>query len=175
MKKQLTIREKVLMCILVVLLVICAYYYAFYTPVLQKIADYKNEMIFLEEQNMLLDTQVEKMNQMKTELDAIASGELGDVKEIPQYDNSYNVMNSLSRILENADEYVVNFVKIDEEETTVRRNINMRYSCSSYDAAKTILEQLYASEYRTLIKDVTYTESGDAYNMTLTFTYFEYK
>lgn len=175
MKKQLTIREKVLMCILVVLLVICAYYYAFYTPVLQKIADYKNEMIFLEEQNMLLDTQVEKMNQMKTELDAIASGELGDVKEIPQYDNSYNVMNSLSRILENADEYVVNFVEIDEEETTVRRNINMSYSCSSYDAAKTILEQIYASEYRTLIKDVTYTERGDTYNMTLTFTYFEYK
>ena len=171
MKKQLTVREKVLMCILAVLLVICAYYYAFYTPVLQKVATYKGEIEFLEEQNKILDAQVEKMNLMKAELEAIASGEMGEVNEIPAYDNSYNVMYSLADILKKADQYKVNFVEVEEEESIVRRNINMTYSCSSYEDTKDVFEQIYKSEYRTLIKDVNC--SGTS--VTLTFTYFEYK
>ena len=178
MKKQLTVREKVLMCILAVLLVICAYYYAFYTPVLQKVATYKGEIEFLEEQNKVLDAQVEKMNLMKAELEAITSGEMGEVNEIPAYDNSYNVLNSLSAILEKAVKYQVNFVEINQEENIVRRNINMTYYCSSYENAKSIFEQIHDSEYRTLIKDVNYnhSDSGELpYSVTLTFTYFEYK
>ena len=178
MKKQLTVREKVLMCILAVLLVICAYYYAFYTPVLQKVATYKGEIEFLEEQNKILDAQVEKMNLMKAELEAIASGEMGNVKEIPAYDNSYNVMYSLADILKKADQYKVNFVEVEEEESIVRRNINMTYSCRNYENVKSIFEQIHDSEYRTLIKDVSYqpSDTGELpYGVTLTFTYFEYK
>ena len=176
MKKQLTTREKVLMCILAVLLVICAYYYAFYMPVLQKVAEYKGEIEFLQEQNLILDAQVERMNLMKAELEAIASGEMGEVNEIPAYDNSYQVMYSLSDILKNTVEYKVNFVEVEEEETTVRRNINMTYICKSYADAKSILEQIHDSEYRTLIKDVSYHHEEDSiYRVTMTFTYFEYK
>ena len=175
MKKQLTVREKVLMCILVVLLVICGYYYAFYTPVLQKIADYKNEMIFLEEQNVLLDAQVEKMNQMKSELDAIAAGEMGDVKELPAFDNSQNVMSSLSFILKNAQQYSVSFASVEEEESTVRRHINLSYDCGSYEASKSILQQIYDSEYRSLIKDVHISMGEDSCHVTVELTYFEYK
>lgn len=175
MKKQLTTREKVLMCVLAVLLVICGYYYAFYTPVLQKIADYKNEMVYLEEQNLLLDAQVEKLNQMKSELDAIQSGEMGSVKELPAFDNSQNVMNSLSFILKNANQYSVSFSSVEEEDSTVRRNINLSYDCSSYETAKSILTQIYEGEYRSLIKDVHMSGGEDSYHVTVEITYFEYK
>lgn len=175
MKKQLTVREKVLMCILAVLLVICAYYYAFYTPVLQKIADFKNEMIFLEEQNLLLDAQVKRMDEMKQELDAITSGEMGNIKELPAYDNSQNVMNSLSFILKSASQYNVSFSSVEEEESTVRRNINLSYDCGSYEAAKSILEQIYESEYRSIIKDVHMSNGDASCHVTVEITYFEYK
>lgn len=175
MKKQLTVREKVLMCILAVLLVICAYYYAFYTPVLQKIADYKNEIVFLEEQNLILDAQVEKMNQMKSELDAIAAGEMGNVKELPAFDNSQNVMNSLSFILKNAEQYSVSFSSVEEEESTVRRHINLSYDCKNYESAKSILQRVYESEYRSLIQDVHMSFSEASCHVTVEITYFEYK
>ena len=175
MKKQLTVREKVLMCILAVLLIVCAYYYAFSTPVMQKVTEYEGEIQFLEEQNQILDAQVEKMNLMKAELEAIASGEMGTVNEIPAYDNSFYVMHSLSVILEKADTYQVNFVEEEHEEAIVRRNINMTYQCDTYEDAKAIFEQIHDSEYRTLIKDVSYRNSGESYSVTLTFTYFEYK
>ena len=171
MKKQLTVREKVLMCILAVLLIVCAYYYAFNTPIMQKVIEYEGEIQFLEEQNEILDAQVEKMNQMKAELEAIASAEMGTVNELPAYDNSYNVMYSLANILKDTYQYKVNFVEIEEEESIVRRNINMTYSCSSYEEAKAVFEKLYKSEYRTLIKDVSCSDTS----VTLTFTYFEYK
>ena len=175
MKKQLTIREKVLMCILVVLLVICAYYYAFYTPVLQKIANSKDEIAFLDEQNLVLDAQVEKMNQMQSELDAIASGEMGNVKELPAYDNSQNVMHSLSFILQSANQYSVSFSSVEEEENTVRRQVNLAYDCSSYEGAKSILNQIYESEYRSLIKDVHMSNVEEGCHVTVQITYFEYK
>lgn len=175
MKKQLTTREKILMGILAVLLVVCAYYYAFYTPVLQKIADCKDEMIFLEEQNLLLDIQVEKMNHMKSELDVIQSGEMGNVNALPAYDNSQNVMNSLSFILKSANQYNVSFSSVEEEESTVRRNINLSYACNNYEAAKSILTQIYESEYRSLIKDVHMSSGDDSYHVTVEITYFEYK
>lgn len=175
MKKQLTTREKVLMCVLAVLLVICAYYYAFYTPVLQKVAYYKDEIVYLEEQNITLDAQVNKMNQMKDELDKIQSGEMGSVKELPAFDNSQNVMNSLSFILKSANHYNVSFASVEEEDSTVRRNIHLSYDCSNYESAKSILTQIYESEYRSLIMDVHLSNGGDSYHVTVDITYFEYK
>ena len=175
MKKQLTTREKVLMCILAVLMVVCVYNLAFYNPTIQEIALLQNESVALDEQIALMDTQVAKMNQMKAELDAIAAGQMGDVKEIPAYDNSANVMNSLSAILKGADQYSVNFSSVEEEDSTVRRNINLSYSCKDYDVAKKILTQIYSGEYRCLLKDIHLSDSGDGYSVTVELTYFEYK
>jgi Tfp pilus assembly protein PilO len=175
MKKQLTIREKILMCILAVLLVVCAYYYAFYMPVLQKIIDNKAEIAFLDEQNMVLDAQVEKMNQMKGELEDITSNGTTGVKELPAYDNSQNVMHSLASILESANHYNVSFSSVEIEESTVRRHINLSYDCNDYATAKAILEQIYESEYRCLIKDVHLSGGEESYHVTAQITYFEYK
>lgn len=175
MKKQLTIREKVLMCILAVLMVICAYNLLFYNPTIQELAYLAEESDVLDEQITTVDIQVAKMNQMKAELEAIASGELGDDKEIPAYDNSANVMNSLSAILKNAKQYNVTFSSIEQEDSTVRRNIRLSYSTKDYKTAKKILTQIYEGEYRCLLKDVHLSSSDEAYNVTVDITYFEYK
>jgi len=175
MKKQLTTREKVLMGILAVLMVICAYNLLFYNPTIQELALLANESKALDEQIVLMDTQVAKMNQMKAELDAIAAGEMGAVNEIPAYDNSRNVMNSLSFILQSAETYKVNFSSVEQEDSTVRRNINLSYTCKDYKTAKKILMQIYAGEYRCLIKDVHLSNEGGNYFVTVEITYFEYK
>ena len=174
MKKQLTTREKVLMCVLAVLLVICAYYYAFYLPVMEKITAYKADIIFYDEQNALLDSQVSKMDQMVSEVEAIKSGKTGVINEIPAYDNSQNVMNSLSFILKSAKEYNVNFSSV-EEDSIVRRNINLSYDCNNYETAKSILVQIYESEYRSLIKDIHITDEEGNCHVIVEITYFEYK
>lgn len=174
MKKQLTNREKVLLCILAVLMVVCAYNLLFYNPTIQEISLLQSETVALDEQIATMDTQVAKMNQMKSELEAIGAGEMGDVKEIPAFDNSGNVMNSLSAILKSADQYSVNFSSVEQEDSTVRRNISLSYSCKDYDSAKSILTQIYGGEYRCLLKDIHLSNDGDGYAVTVEITYFEY-
>ena len=175
MKKQLTVREKILMLILVILMVVCAYYYAFYVPTTQQVVNLVNQTTSLDEQILLVDAQVARMNEMKAELDAIASGEMGDVKELPAYDNSGNVMHSLSAILESTLEYEVNFSSVEEEESTVRRHISLSYDCADYETAKSILTQIYECEYRSLIKDVSITATEGYYRVAVELTYYEYK
>lgn len=174
MKKQLTPREKVLLVILVVLMVICAYYYAFYVPTTQRVLNLASEMSRVEEQISLVDAQVAKMNEMKAELDAISSGEMGVVKELPAYDNSNNIMQSLSIILQSASQYTVDFSSVEEEESTVRRHITLSYDCEDYEAAKSILTKIYESEFRSLIKDVSISMGGGCH-VVVDLTYYEYK
>jgi len=174
MKKQLTTREKILMLVLVILMVVCAYYYAFYVPTTQQVASLVSQAATIDEQILLVDAQVARMNEMKAELDAIAAGEMGNVKELPAYDNSGNVMHSLSAILQNAMQYNVNFSSVEEEESTVRRHISLSYDCSSYETAKSILTQIYESDYRSLIKDVSITVN-EGYHVVVDLTYYEYK
>lgn len=174
MKKQLTTREKILMLVLVILMVVCAYYYAFYVPTTQQVANLVSQAATIDEQILLVDAQVARMNEMKAELDAIAAGEMGNVKELPAYDNSGNVMHSLSAILQNAMQYNVNFSSVEEEESTVRRHISLSYDCSSYETAKSILTQIYESDYRSLIKDVSITVN-EGYHVVVDLTYYEYK
>ena len=122
--------------------------------------------------------QVAKMKQMEGELDQILSGDQRGLKELPAFDNSYNVMNSLSDILERSVQYNISFAGVDTEDSTVRRNITLNYDCKSYDDAKTILRNIYEGEYRCIFTDlfITCNEKDDAqsYHVSVDITYFEY-
>lgn len=177
MKKQLTPREKVLMVILAVLMVVCVYYYAFQSPTTARILSLMTESAALDEQILMVNEKVARMNEMKTELDAIASGEMGVVKELPEYDNSNNVLKDMSKILEGVNSYNVNFHEEEIEENTVRRQISLTYNSNTYDEAKAVLNGIYESEYRTLIKNVNILRDvdKDVCDVTVEFTYYEYK
>ncbi len=175
MKKELTLREKVLMGILVILMLVCAYYYAFYLPSMDRIAALQIESTSLKEQIAIVDAEVSKMEKMKAELDEIMANGTGEVKELPAYDNGKNVMDSLSDILKSAGYYSVNFSSVEIEDNTVRRNINLTYNAKNYDTAKKIFTQIYESDYRCLIKDVIVSNAEGSYGVTLDITYFEYK
>lgn len=175
MKIELTLREKVLMGILVVLLVFCAYYFLFLLPVNEQINNYTNSNYEVEDQIILADAKVSLMKQMEKELEAIYAGEKGEVKELPAYDNGNNVMNSLSTILKDADNYSISFSNVTAEESIVRRNIVLEYSCGSYEAAKSILTQISEGDYRCLIQDLRLGQTSEGgYRITVDVTYFEH-
>lgn len=179
MKPEFTIREKVLMCILAVLVVFCIYYFAFLMPVTEQMTNCVNANYEVEDQILLADAKVAKMKQMEAELNAILNGEAGEVKELPEYDNSQNVMNSLSIILASADSYNISFSNVSTEESTVRRNVVLEYDCSDYATAKSILTAIHDGPYRCLLKDFYLSKSGknenDSYHIVVDITYFEYQ
>ena len=179
MKPEFTLREKVLMCILAVLVIFCIYYFAFLVPATEQMNDYVNSNYEVEDQIIFAEAKAAKMKQMEAELKAILNGEAGDVKELPEYDNSQNVMNSLSVILMSADQYNISFSNVLEEESTIRRNVVLEYDCSDYDTAKSILTAIHDGPYRCLLKDFYLSKSGkeenEGYHIIVDITYFEYK
>lgn len=175
MKKGLSAREKILLLILVLMALIAAYYYAFYMPTQEKITFYEEEAILIDDQIIVAEAKTMKMGMMQKELEAIKAGDMTNIKELPPYDNSRNVMNSLSAILANATQYNVSFSGVSEEDGIVRRDITLSYDCNSYDSAKSILSQIYNGDYRCLIKDLHITQSSGTWNVNVQITYFEYK
>lgn len=155
-KRALSAREKVMIVILTVLLVGALYFLLFYQPL-------QNELLSLENQTNEVKTQIEtamvkvkQMDTMQAELDEIfANG--NDVSEIAAYDNSQAVMNQLDGILASATEYDLSFADadIDEESGTVRRQVNMSFTCANYTAAKNIALALAENHWRCLVTSLS--------------------
>lgn len=175
MKKGLTNREKGLLLILVLMALVAVYNYAFYIPTQEKIATYNEEALLLDDQILMAEAKAAKLNMMQKELAEIKAGDLTNVKELPPYDNSRNVMNSLSAILVNATQYNISFSGIAEEDGIVRRDITLTFSANSYDAAKSIISAIYNGPYRCLMKDLHITQNSDVWSVNVQITYFEYK
>ena len=175
MKKGLSAREKILLLILIIMGIFAAYYYAFYIPTQDKITYYHDEAVLMDEQIAVAEAKSAKMTLMKKELEAIKSGDMTNVKELPQYDNSGNVMSSLSAILSQASQYNISFGGVTESEGIVRRNITLSFSTDSYEASKAILSNIYNGDYRCLIKDLHIAQGSGVCSVNVQITYFEYK
>lgn len=154
---------------------IAVYNYAFYIPTQAKIENYKQEALVVDDQILVAEVKAAKLNRMEKELAEIKAGDMTNIKELPKYDNSRNVMNSLSSILVKASQYNVSFSGVSEEEGIVRRNIALTYSADSYEIAKAILSDIYDGEYRCLMKDLHITQGSGTWNVNVQITYFEYK
>ena len=173
MKKGLSIREKVLLCILGIMLVILAYYYVFYMPAKNAVEQYEQEFILVDDQIIQAEAKTMLLNKMTTELNAIKDGEAGTIKELPAYDNRQNLLVQLSGILANAENYSVNFGGVVEDEVTVTRTIELNYSCVSYDAAKAILLEIYNGEYPCTFTNLFISNEGKTVSVNV--IYYEYK
>ena len=77
MKTKMTVREKNMMAVLIALVIFCVYYFVFLVPVTEKIDNYENEILLLEDQIILADAKAVIQNRArvakKRGVDAIAS------------------------------------------------------------------------------------------------------
>ena len=176
MKKSFTVREKVLLAILGVLVIGALYYYVFYIPTIEEMEKYKQDNVAIEDQILAVQIQAGKINLMEKELEAIKNGDTV-VSPLPMYDNSRKIMNELNDILALTMEYEVEFGKIEEDEDSniVRRNVRIFFKTNSYNVVKSVLSQVNYGEYRCVIKDLGVTQNAGLYHIDVSITYFEYQ
>lgn len=179
MMNKMTVREKMLLCILIVLILFCGYYFLFLVPISEKIEFCENEILTVEDQIVIADATAVKKRMMEEELKAIFSNEKKEVKELPAYDNSHNVMNLLSAIMTYTTKYEINFSSVEEEDSTVRRSVTVSYQCPTYQEARDVLTKIANSDYRCVFKDL-YINSNKykgeiSYNVIADVVFFEYK
>lgn len=172
MKNQMTIREKVMLCILIILLVCAGYYYLFYVPMKEDTEVYKQEYATLDETLIVAEAKTTKMAKMKAELEALKQSSTEEIKPLPAYDNRQNLMSQLSNILAKTQHYNITFGNVSGDGTTISREITLNYSCGSYEAAKQILLEIYDGEYPCVFGTLHLSNEGATVSIQI--TYFEY-
>ncbi len=175
LSRDFTIREKIIILILLVLLLGLAYYQFVDKPVRSALETAANEKAALETELTAVKTKVAQLEKMKNEIDDITK--TGAYAKMPSYDNQKEVYKLLNDVL-GATGYNIQFSNRVQSGNMVRRNITLRFSADSRDTIKKALKQLTGSDYRCLIGDMTITPVNgrnikENYTVTATITFYE--
>lgn len=173
MKRAFTTREKVLLVILAVLLIVVAYFKLLLEPINDSVEEYQAKTA--SEQDLILENtaRLAKMNAMKKELQEIFDA--GDARPLPDFDNSEKLLVELNGILAKAQDYSLNFgsAAAIEGDYIIRRPISMTFRTASYQGARAIIDALHDSANINQISDVSMTVEKDGVEVSLTIAYFE--
>jgi Tfp pilus assembly protein PilO len=189
MMTKMSPRERTLLVIFAILLVGALYYLFFLSPLQSKTDAVTAQIADTEDEMDAAQIKLQQKKTMQDELDKIFADANGDPTKIPDYDNVQAVIQELNKILSESDQYTLDFGELeDSTNSIIRRPVSLSFSCSSYDAVRSILEQLGSSEFRSLITDVSitnneemsgnYTAAGNdgnyAYSVSAQINFYEY-
>lgn len=174
----LSTRDLVMAALLLVLVIGVAYYMGFYAPMQEELAAIARDSAQIDEQIVSASSKIAVMNTMQSELDEIFARPAGEISEIAPYDNKEVVLRQLNGILQQSEEYSLNFAEPSiQEDGTVRRSVAMNFRCADFNAAKAIILDLTEGRWRCLVSNLSMSGSGDVMNgpvqVNATITFFE--
>ena len=175
MKRAFTTREKVLIIIFAVIIIGICYFKLLLEPVNESISQYQTDMQTEQDEILLNQAKLAKMNQMQDELDEIYAE--GDAKPLPSYDNSDAMLTELNSILSASNDYSLSFGTVSPLEQTqyiMNRPVTMHFYAKDYKTARGILDKLHDSDNINQLSDLTITFNDDSsVNVSADISYFE--
>lgn len=155
------------------------YFMVIYRPVSEGIANANAERDTLQIEYNAIQTKLLNLKTMQNELEEIhLSGD--SPGRIESYNNSKNEIDYLNESLADTNTYSVKFSEITRNQNLIRRVVDIQYTVSEYQQAKTVLSMLVNCPYRLLLTDIRVT--GDKHsedlmsggvNVNLKLTFFE--
>lgn len=106
MKRKFSLREQILMVVLALLLLICVYYILVERPVQDTLLSASQRQSEAESRMTVAEVQLGKMRKMQSALDSLDGSKQADV---PDYDNTKNVVEMLNNALSISDGYNLTF------------------------------------------------------------------
>lgn len=146
-------REKVIIFIAAIALVIGFYFLVIHYPCKTRLAEIEQEKVTVEDETMLANIMLDSYRGMKNELDQIFAMPEDEITYMPEYDNVVTLMSILDGIIPRS-EYNLS-QSVGTEGNIAKRTMNFNFSASDYEHAKEILEQLQGTGYRCLMQNLT--------------------
>ncbi len=143
-------REKVLLVILALILVVGLYVLLIQRPVEAKLDELALEKEDLELQQEMAQIKLDQRNMMKEELDEIFALPQDQITVMPPYDNIETLMVQFNAIFMGL-EPKLSFPEVRFEEGIATRPIQFEFVAPSYDQARAILTRLTRTGYRSLL------------------------
>lgn len=148
--RNFTRREKVLLVILGLVLLVGLYFLCVQRPVEDRLAALELEKEDLELDTTVATTMLAQRNEMRAELDEIFAMPKDQITVMPAYDNLETLMVQFDSIFMGL-EPKLSFPEVRFEEGVATRPIEFEFDAPSYDQARAILTRLTRTGQRSLL------------------------
>ena len=173
--KELTRREKALLMVLAVLILVYCYFFLIHMPISNRMTELNGQIQDTETQITALQGLQGRMQMMQSELELHK-----DEAPIPDYDNLEQVIAFLHTVLPATTKYDFSYTAptpVTEGRSVGSRTLTVSFEADSYKTARTIVNQLENGPYRCQVTplDISsekYLEAGKV-SVGLTVTFFE--
>lgn len=152
--RKFTNREKVLMLILVLVLLVGLYFYLVHYPITErtKEIEVEEEELFL--QQTVADVRLQNYNEMKSELEEIFALPEDEITLMPDFDNRQTLLNYFNVIFAGTDEDL-SYDEVRFNGNIAERTMRFSFSAYSYDKAIEVLTNLTRSGWRCLLDSLS--------------------
>ena len=152
LSRDFTIKERILLLLLALILIGICYYWFVDQPVRSNIAKANHEREATEKELAGVALQVTEMRDRQHELDEIIAS--GNISIMGSYNNSKEELRILNDILSRTVKYSINFSDVTRDGDQIRRGFAVTFTAVDYDQVKEILSELAKSEYRCLLDGI---------------------
>ena len=159
MNRELTKREKILLLIFAILIIVLGYYKIILEPINDQITNYEGMQLQEETEVDTKTTQAMKMAVMEKEIEKAKAS--GIEREVPTYDNSKVLLPKLYEIMDASTDYSMTFQDIVTEGNVVYRGIDITFQTRNYTQARKIIDEIIDMGYALEISDITMQETND--------------
>ena len=177
LSRDFSLKEKLLLLLLSLILVGLAYYQFVDRPVREALEIAHAEAASLTTELSTVEAKLAKMRRMRSEMEDVTAG--GTASEMGSYNNSKAEIAILNDILQDALEYTITFSNVTRNGDQIRRNFTLQFTTDSYEVMEYMLSALSESHYRCLIGDLRCSASKNqdlmkgAITVNATATFFE--
>ena len=161
MSREFTVREKVILLILCLILIGFGYYQLIDKPVRENIAKAEAEAIALEAEISSVKSQTAVLQKMQDEINEIISS--GKNSYMASYNNSKEELRLLNDVLSATTQYSISFANVTRNGDQIRRDFSLQFTAPDYDTMRRIIQELTSVEYRCLIGNLSCSLSKQRY------------
>lgn len=147
-------REKALLLVLVLILLVGLYVLAVHNPVKASLARLEGEKEDAELKQQVATIRLGQYSKMKAELEEIFAMPKDQLTVMPPYDNTKALMVQFNHIFGEL-EYDLNFSEVVFNENVATRAVQFRFDAPSYEEARLIVEKLNSTGNRSLMNTLS--------------------
>ena len=159
LSRDFTLKEKLLLLMLSLILVGLAYYQFVDRPVREALDIAHAEADALSVELQTVEAKLARMRRMRAELEDVTAG--GTASEMGSYNNSKAEIAMLNDVLSEALQYSITFANVTRSGDQIRRNFTLQLTTDSYETMEHIISAISASHYRCLIGDLRCTATRE--------------
>ena len=158
LSRDFTLKEKILILVLCLVLLAIGYYFLIDSPVRTSINTANAEAESLQTQLEVINARVAKLSRMAQEMEVMENDP--DVKQMPSYNKLKEELSFLNDAVKDAESYTISIANVTRDDDQIRRDVTITMVVESYEKAMEMIDELNNSDIRALIGNVSFT-SGD--------------